>query len=112
LLRAAPDASVLYTCETHGLNPSAYWGAFAVAKAGLLALTRIQAQEWESAANLRVNVVVPGPVDSPLRRQTHPGESPAARATIDSLMPAYLYLLGPDSRGVSGQVFDLTRARS
>jgi NAD(P)-dependent dehydrogenase (short-subunit alcohol dehydrogenase family) len=112
LLRAAPDASVLYTGETHGLRPSAYWGAFAVAKAGLLALLRIQSQEWESAANLRVNVLVPGPVDSPLRRQTHPGESPAARATIDSLMPAYLYLLGPDSRGVSGQVVDLTRAEA
>lgn len=110
LLRAAPDASVLYTGETHGVKPAAYWGAFAVAKAGLIALARVQAQEWESAANLRVNVVVPGPVDSPQRRQTHPGESPAARAAIDRLMPAYLYLLGPDSRGVSGQLFDLTRA--
>jgi len=112
LLHAAPDASVVYTGETHGLRPSAYWGAFAVAKAGLLALLRIQSQEWESAANLRVNLLVPGPVDSPLRRQTHPGESRVARTPADSLMPAYLYLLGPDSRGLSGQVFDLTPAGS
>jgi NAD(P)-dependent dehydrogenase (short-subunit alcohol dehydrogenase family) len=110
LLRASPDASVLYTGETHGMRPAAYWGAFAVAKSGLLALLRIQAAEWDDTPNLRVNVVVPGPVDTPLRRQTHPGESPAARTGPQALMPAYLYLLGAASRGVTGQVFDLTRS--
>jgi NAD(P)-dependent dehydrogenase (short-subunit alcohol dehydrogenase family) len=109
LLRASPDASVVYTGETHGVKPAAFWGAYAVAKAGLLGLSRIQAQEWEGRDNLRVNSVVPGPVDSPLRKQTHPGESPSTRTAPESLMPAYLYLLGPDSRGVSGRVFDLTR---
>jgi NAD(P)-dependent dehydrogenase (short-subunit alcohol dehydrogenase family) len=109
LLRASPDAAVLYTGETHGLRPSAYWGAFAVAKAGLLTLLRIQAEEWEGTPSLRINVVVPGPVDTPLRRQTHPGEPPAARQAPEHLMPAYLFLLGPASRGVSGQIFDLTR---
>jgi NAD(P)-dependent dehydrogenase (short-subunit alcohol dehydrogenase family) len=108
LLRASPDASVLYTGETHALRPSAYWGAFAVAKAGLLTLLRIQAAEWEGTPKLRINLVVPGPVDTPLRRQTHPGESPTARRAPEDLMPAYLYLLGPASRGVSGRVFDLT----
>ena len=104
LLKNAPDAAVVLTAETHALQPKAYWGSLAVAKSGLLALATIQAQEWEPHAHLRINVVVPGPVDVPQRRKTHPGEAREARAAPEALMPAYLYLLGPDSRGVSGQV--------
>jgi NAD(P)-dependent dehydrogenase (short-subunit alcohol dehydrogenase family) len=105
LLRSAADAAVIYTSETHALEPAAYWGGFAVAKSGLTALVKIQAQEWEGLSNLRVNLLVPGPVDSPQRQRTHPGESPASRPAPEALMPAYLYLIGPDSRGVTGQAF-------
>jgi NAD(P)-dependent dehydrogenase (short-subunit alcohol dehydrogenase family) len=105
LLRTASDASVIFTSETHALEPAAYWGGFAVAKSGLAALVKIQAQEWEGRSNLRVNLLVPGPVDSPQRRHTHPGESPASRPRPETLMPVYLYLIGPDSRGVSGEAF-------
>jgi NAD(P)-dependent dehydrogenase (short-subunit alcohol dehydrogenase family) len=111
LLRAAPDASVVVTGETHGLHPGAYWGGFAVAKSGLTAYARIQADEWSSMPSLRINLVVPGRVDSPCRARTHPGEARTSRASIDSLMPLYLYLMGPDSRGVSGQVFEADELR-
>jgi len=104
LLRAAPDAGVILTSETHAIQPAAYWGHLAVAKSGLAALARVQADEWERFANLRINVLVPGAVDTPQRRQTHPGEAPASRAQPSALMPAYLYLIGPDSQGVTGQV--------
>jgi NAD(P)-dependent dehydrogenase (short-subunit alcohol dehydrogenase family) len=103
LLRGAPDASVILTSETHALEPAAYWGGFAVSKSGLPALAKIQAQEWERFPGLRINVVVPGKVDSPQRQRTHPGERRDSRARPEALMPAYLYLVGPDSRGVTGQ---------
>jgi NAD(P)-dependent dehydrogenase (short-subunit alcohol dehydrogenase family) len=106
LLREAPDASVVLTGEAHGLRPAAYWGGFAVSKSALTAYNTIQAQEWEPCANLRINLVVPGRVDSPHRGRTHPGEARRARAAPESLMPLYLYLLGPDSAGVSGKVFE------
>ena len=105
LLRAASDASVIFTSETHALEPAAYWGGFAVAKSGLTALVKIQAQEWEGLPNLRVNLLVPGPVDSPQRQHTHPGEPRASRPRPEALMPVYLYLIGPDSRGVTGETF-------
>lgn len=104
LLRASPDASVVFTSETHGHAPAAYWGAYAASKAGLEALMKIQAEEWSDAPHLRANAIVPGPVQSPLRARTHPGELAASQPTPESLMPAYLYLIGPDSRGVSGTV--------
>jgi NAD(P)-dependent dehydrogenase (short-subunit alcohol dehydrogenase family) len=106
LLREAPDAAVVLTGETHGLRPAAYWGGFAVSKSALTAYHTIQAQEWEAFPNLRINLVVPGKVDSPHRGRTHPGETRDARTGMESLMPLYLYLLGPESRGVSGRVFE------
>lgn len=106
LLAAAPDASVIATAEMHGLRPAAFWGAFAVSQGAVYSWTIIQSQEWSSRPNLRVNLLVPGPVDSPLRARTHPGEARTARMAPQALAPLWLYLMGPDSRGVSGNVFE------
>ena len=76
-----------------------------MSKSGLLAFNTIQAR-MEPLPNLRINVVVPGKVNSPLRARTHPGETAGSRAAPESLMPLYLYLMGPESRGTSGQVFE------
>lgn len=103
LLAAAPDAAVIVTGETHGLAPKAYWGAFAASKAGLAALVGIQADEWEQQPQLRINLLVPGPVRSPQRDRSHPAEAQDGLPIPDDLMPWYLYFIGPDSRGRSGE---------
>lgn len=104
LMRHAPDASIILTSETHGHAPAAYWGGFAVAKAGLEALTKIWAQELEMHPNIRINALVPGPVASPQRAATHPGEAKALLRQPAALMAHYLYLIGDDSAGLSGEV--------
>jgi NAD(P)-dependent dehydrogenase (short-subunit alcohol dehydrogenase family) len=104
LLKASPDASVVFTSETHGHVPAPFWGGYAASKAGLEALMKIQAAEWDAEPSLRANAVIPGPVDSPSRSKTHPGEAAESRRTPEKLMPAYLFLIGPDSRGVTGQI--------
>jgi NAD(P)-dependent dehydrogenase (short-subunit alcohol dehydrogenase family) len=106
LLAAGPDASVVFTLDTRGQAPRAYWGAYAVAKAGLAALATVVADEWENRANLRVNAVVPGPIDSPLRAQTHPGEDRAALPPPRALVPLYLYLVGAQPKAEAGVVID------
>ncbi len=106
LLRQAPDASVVFTGETHGHRPAAFWGGYAVAKAGLETLTRIWADELESEPTLRVNTLVPGPVATTLRAKTHPGIAPETLPRPEELMPWYLYLMGPDSAGVRGQIVE------
>lgn len=104
LLKAAPDASVLMTSETHGHAPAAYWGSFGVSMAGMEAMVKIWAQELELFSNLRLNAIVPGAVQSPQRTKTHPGEVKESLPLPESLLPQYLYLIGGDSRGVSGQI--------
>lgn len=104
LLKASPDASVIMTSDTHGHEPSAYWGGFAVAKAGVEALVKIQSQEWELLPNLRINTLIPGPVHSPQRVKTHPGEIKNLLPQPQDLMAPYLFFMGEDSRGVSGKI--------
>lgn len=106
LLEASPDASVIFTGETHGHQPAAYWGGYAISKSGLEALTTIFSQELERLPNIRFNTLIPGPVNSPLRRKTHPGEEPDRLPQPIDLMQWYLWLMGPDSRQVRGQVID------
>ncbi len=57
-----------------------------------------------TSPTLRANAIIPGPVASPSRAKTHPGEVAASQRQPGDLMPAYLYLMGPDSRDVSGTV--------
>jgi len=104
LLKLSADASVIFTLESHGHAPAAFWGGYAVSKAGVEALMKIQAAEWQASPNLRANAIIPGPVASPSRAKTHPGEVASSQRQAVALMPVYLYLVGPDSRGVSGTV--------
>jgi NAD(P)-dependent dehydrogenase (short-subunit alcohol dehydrogenase family) len=103
LLKSSPDAHVIMTSDSHGHVPAAYWGGFAVAKAGVEALVKIQAQEWEILPNLHINVIIPGPTHTPQRTRTHPGEIKHSLLQSHELMPYYLYLMGPDSTAVRGE---------
>ena len=106
LLKRAPDASVILTSTTAAHRPAAFWGAHAVSKSAAETLVRIWASELETFPNLRINTVIPGPVQCPQRKRSHPGEMHRALPEAASIMPLYLYLMGHDSAGVSGQVFE------
>lgn len=107
LLTAAEDGAIVFTSETHGHLPKAYWGAYAVSKAALESLCRVAADEWEMHAPLRINTLIPGPIDSPLRSKTHPAELKSALTAVDDVASQYVYWVGPASRGRSGQIVDL-----
>jgi NAD(P)-dependent dehydrogenase (short-subunit alcohol dehydrogenase family) len=106
LLSAAPDAAVVFTLDTRGNDPRAYWGAYAASKAGLLALAAILADECESRTNLRISAIVPGPMRTPLRMQTHPGEDRSALPPPEALVPLYLHVIGAQSKAESGVRID------
>jgi NAD(P)-dependent dehydrogenase (short-subunit alcohol dehydrogenase family) len=107
LLGTAADSSVVFTGETHGVQPKAYWGGFAVAKSGLSTLAAIWADELERAGKPRMNVLVPGPIATPQRMQSHPGEDRARLRSAEDAARAFVYLLGPESRAISGQTLEL-----
>jgi len=107
LLAAAAQSSVVFTGETHGAQPAAFWGGFAVSKSALPALAAIWADELERSGRPRVNVLIPGPIATPQRRSSHPGENPAGLRSAAQAAAAFVFLLGRDSVHLSGKTLQL-----
>lgn len=104
LLRRAPSASVLFSYDTVAELGKAYWGAYGVSKAGLLALMRILSQELEDNTRIRVNAIDPGPTLTALRLAAFPAEDRERLPAPDDVVPWYLHLLGSDSEGRNGEL--------
>lgn len=102
LLRQSADASILFTTSGVGHRGRAYWGAYAVSKFGVEGLSQVLADELENTA-IRVNCINPGGTRTRMRAQAYPAEDRETLPTPESITGAYLYLLGADGRGVTGQ---------
>ena len=67
LLKAKGGGAIVNTSSVHAVATSANIAAYAASKGGLLALTRAMAIEF-APANIRVNAILPGAVDTPMLR--------------------------------------------
>jgi NAD(P)-dependent dehydrogenase (short-subunit alcohol dehydrogenase family) len=106
LLKASEDASVLFTTSGVSLRGSAYWGAYAASKFALEGLMQTLADELDTTTHIRVNSVNPGKVRTSMRAKAFPGEVAETVPLPEVVLPTFLYLLGPASRGVTGRRFD------
>jgi NAD(P)-dependent dehydrogenase (short-subunit alcohol dehydrogenase family) len=111
LLRGSPDAAVLFTSSGVGKRGRAFWGAYSVSKFAVEGLTQVLAHETEGNSNIRVNIIDPGKVRTAMRRQAYPSEAQESLPTPESLTSPYLALLGPASRGITGQRFEAQATR-
>jgi NAD(P)-dependent dehydrogenase (short-subunit alcohol dehydrogenase family) len=107
LLSAASDSCVVFTGETHGAHPLAYWGGFAVSKAGLSTLAAVWGDELAHKGRPRMNVFIPGPMNTPQRAQSHPGEDRSRLRTPQSAARALLFLMGPDGAAINGKTLEM-----
>jgi NAD(P)-dependent dehydrogenase (short-subunit alcohol dehydrogenase family) len=106
LLKRSQDPSIVFTSSGVVAQPRAFWGAYLVSKWASEGLMRMLADELEVAPAMRVNSINPGKVRTNMRLQAYPAEDRSKLATPESIVTPYLYLFGPDSRGVSGETFD------
>lgn len=106
VMQKSQHAAIVFTSDSAARNATAYTGAYGVAKIALEALAKILAEELESSNKIRVNTLIPGAVDSPVRMREFPGENKTQRAPIDSLAPLFLYLFSHASIGITGRTFD------
>lgn len=108
-LKKSADASVVFTSSAVGRRGRAYWGAYAVSKFALEGLSQVLADELSGSSVVRVNSLNPGRARTAMRRQAYPAEDPATLPEPAALTAPYVALLGPASRGVTGQAFDAQR---
>jgi len=106
VLGNSKDASVVFTSSDVARHGRAYWGAYAVAGAALENLAKIWSHELQANTRIRFNTLDPGAVRTALRARAYPGEDASRLLPPEAIMPAYLHLLGPDSRDVNGQALN------
>jgi NAD(P)-dependent dehydrogenase (short-subunit alcohol dehydrogenase family) len=107
LLRAAPSASIVFTSSGVGRKGRAFWGAYAVSKFATEGFMQVLADELENTCEVRVNSLNPGATNTAMRRTAYPSETPTDNPAPADIMPAYLYLMGDDSKGVNGQALSV-----
>ena len=105
MLKQAPDPSIIFTSSGVGRVGKAYWGAYAVSKFATEGLSQVLANE-NRESRLRVNCVNPGPTRTGLRLEAYPAEDRDALKGPEDILATYIYLLGPDSQGVTGESLD------
>jgi NAD(P)-dependent dehydrogenase (short-subunit alcohol dehydrogenase family) len=110
LLQQSTDASVIFTSSGVGRTARAGWGAYSISKFGTEALSKIFAEEFKAEGRIRFNCINPGATRTAMRAQAAPNEDPLVLPAPEQIMPAYLYLMGEDSRGVTGESVDARTA--
>lgn len=105
LMRKSADPSVIFTSSGVGRVGKGYWGAYSVSKFGIESLSQMLADE-NRHTTLRSNCINPGPIRTKMRLEAYPAEDRDKLSTPEDILPAYIYLLGPDSAGVTGKSID------
>jgi NAD(P)-dependent dehydrogenase (short-subunit alcohol dehydrogenase family) len=105
LLRRSDAGRAIFVTSGVAARQRAYWGPYAVSKAGLEALVRTYALEVENTP-LKVNLINPGPIQTGMRAKAFPGEDPASLRRPEDITPTFVEL-AEVSCSHTGKVFDL-----
>lgn len=92
LLKQSDAGRALFVTSGAAKAAFAYWGAYAVSKAGLEMLVRTYAAE-NARTPVRANIIDPGIVATAMRAQAFPGENPAALPTPDKIVNLFVDLV-------------------
>jgi len=95
LLRAAEHGRAIFVTSGIARTPRAYWGPYAVSKAGLEVLVKTYAAEIEKT-RVCANLIGPGVVRTRLRARVFPGEDPMTLPPPESVADAFLALALPE----------------
>jgi NAD(P)-dependent dehydrogenase (short-subunit alcohol dehydrogenase family) len=111
-----PGSTIVNTASVQGVSPSPELLDYATTKAGIINFSKGLASEV-APRGIRINVVAPGPIWTPLIPATMPSDSvdgfgdqvPLGRAGQPAeLAPAYVFLASGESSYITGQVIGVT----
>jgi NAD(P)-dependent dehydrogenase (short-subunit alcohol dehydrogenase family) len=102
-LRAQPDSAIVFVLDDLARVNRAYWGAYGIAKAGLLGLMRVLDDETD-AGTIRVSALQPGPMRSNIRGRAYVEEAASKVPTPARYGNACVHLLSPAGARWRGEV--------
>jgi NAD(P)-dependent dehydrogenase (short-subunit alcohol dehydrogenase family) len=95
LLRASPSGRAIFVTSGAAQGMRAYWGTYAVSKAGLEMLAMTYAAETQKT-NLRVNLLDPGRIRTAMRAAAYPGEDPKTLPPPEHVTDLMVELASPE----------------
>lgn len=104
LLRASDAGRAIFVTSSVGHQARAYWGTYAVSKAGLEMTAGIYAEETKNT-NVRVNMINPGGTRTAMRAEAIPGENPEDVKAPEAINHLFLELASP-AYGKTGQLIE------
>ncbi|MGA0530874.1 SDR family NAD(P)-dependent oxidoreductase [Hansschlegelia sp. KR7-227] len=96
LLRASDAGRAVFLTSGVVHKDRAYWGPYAVTKAGVEALARSYAAETKNHTPVRVMLANPGPLRTAMRARAMPGEDPATLRTPAEFAPKLVAMCAPE----------------
>lgn len=110
LLRASDAGRAVFLTSGAVHKDRAYWGPYAVTKAGVEALARSYAAETAANTPVRVMLVNPGPLRTAMRARAMPGEDAATLKTPAEIAPKIVALCSPEWTD-TGKLYDFPTDR-
>lgn len=105
-LRKAGDSAVVFVADDLSRVNRAYWGAYGVAKAGLLGLLHILNDETDNSC-VRVSGLQPGPMRSNIRSRAYVEEAASRVPLPTRYADACVYLLSAAGAAHRGQLMSI-----
>ncbi len=94
LLQRSDAGRAIFVTSGAASGANAYWGPYAVTKAGLETLAKTYAEE-NANTNVRVNLISPGPIRTRMRAKAFPGEDAMTLKTPEDIAPLFVELALP-----------------
>jgi NAD(P)-dependent dehydrogenase (short-subunit alcohol dehydrogenase family) len=104
LLRRSAAGRAIFVTSGAARAETAYWGPYAVSKAGLEALVKTYAHEV-AETTVRANLISPGPVRTQMRAKAFPGEDPGSLPAPEDVAPLFVELAAEDCIS-NGETFE------
>jgi NAD(P)-dependent dehydrogenase (short-subunit alcohol dehydrogenase family) len=111
-MKEAGGGCIINMSSINGINPSTQCGAYATAKAGVIALSKQMSMEW-GAYNIRVNTIAPGFIDAGMQapffenpdvRDLRSNAVPLKRlGSADDVAECALFLASDKAQYISGE---------
>jgi short-subunit dehydrogenase len=98
------DSAVVFVGDDLQRVNKAYWGAYGIAKAGLLGLMNMLHDETEKGP-VRISMLQPGPMRTSIRSRAFVEEAATQCPLPEKYAPACVHLLSAQGREYRGQVF-------
>lgn len=102
LLQRSDAGRAIFVSSGAASGKYAYWGPYAVSKAGLETLVKTYAQEIQNT-NVRANLINPGATRTAMRAKAFPGEDTSTLPTPEDIAPLFVELAQPAFSG-NGQI--------